>query len=76
MNKDTSRLIITLTTGKKSVSINDYDLHGLVQTLGKEERVDACPRCHRRHFKNWLWLGRVMHKCLGCGRIWSFKAPK
>ena len=66
-------LKVTFTAGRRSSTITSDELHGLVSTLGKEERVDACPRCHLKHFEQWIWLDRVMHKCLGCGRIWSYE---
>ena len=63
---------ITFTSGGKSVTVSGDDFSGFARTLGKEEKVDNCPRCHSRNFRQWLWLKRVMRKCHVCGRIWSY----
>ncbi len=65
---------ITLSSGGRTVTVSGADFSGLAKSLQKEEKVDNCPRCHGKDFRQWHWLGRVMNKCLrpGCGRIWSW----
>lgn len=67
---------VTFTSGDKTATVSGDELSGLVKSLSKEERVEECPRCHKCNFRRWIWLKRVMHKCLNCGRIWAYEAPK